>query len=160
MAGHRVEASRLIPVEPADAFDRLIVAPLPDLFRHRYGAFPPVRAVADEPPDWGSVGQARTVVLADGGRLRETLTSVDRPSGFRYRLDDVHGRLRPFVRSVDGRWSVDPEDAGSRVTWEWTFYPTASLARLTPLVIARMWQGYAARALAELEAMIVGAERS
>jgi len=158
MTGHHVEASRLVQVEPAEAFDRLIGAPLPQLFSRRYAAFPPVREVVDQPSDWGAtVGQVRTILLSDGGRLRETLTSVDRPWSYAYRLDEVQGPLRPFVRSIDGLWTVGAEDTGARVTWAWTIFPTASTARLTPLVIGRMWQGYAARALAELETLLAGA---
>jgi hypothetical protein len=158
MTGHHVQASRLVPVEPAEAFDRLIGAPLPELFSRRFAAFPPVREVVDQPLDWGgTTGQERTIVMTDGGRLHETITALDRPHGYTYRLDDIHGPLRPFVHTVEGSWSVAPEDGGSRVTWAWTIFPSASLARLTPLVIGRMWQGYAARALAELESLLVGA---
>ena len=70
VSGHRVEASRVIAVEPESAFDRLLTAPLPQVFSRRYAAFPPVREVTDEPADWGTAGQSRTIVLADsGGRV-------------------------------------------------------------------------------------------
>ncbi|MBA2952911.1 SRPBCC family protein [Nocardioides sp. MAH-18] len=154
MSGYRVEASRLLPVEQTVAFDRLMGAPLPDLFSRRYAAFPPVQEVVDEPADWGSVGQDRVIRLADGGSLRETLTSVDRPRGFAYRLDDLHGRLRPFLRTIDGAWSVAAEGTSSRVTWTWTMYPTGSPARLTLTVIGRMWSGYAERSLEQLETIL------
>ena len=48
MSGHRVDASRLVAVEPARAFDRLIVARLPEIFARRYAAFPAVREVIDQ----------------------------------------------------------------------------------------------------------------
>lgn len=150
MSGYRVEASRLFPVEQVEAFDGLMGARLPDLFSRRYAAFPPVQEVVDEPPGWGSVGQNRVIMLADGGSLRETLTSIDRPRGFAYQLDDLHGRLRPFLRKVEGAWSVAAEGTSSRVTWAWTMYPTGSPARLTLNVIGRMWSGYAERALERL----------
>jgi Polyketide cyclase / dehydrase and lipid transport len=155
MSGHRVEASRLFAVEPTEAFDRLMGARLPEVFSRRYAAIPAVREVTDEPGDWGSVGQTRTIVLADGGRLRETLTSVDRPHGYAYTLDEIHGPLRPFVSTVDGVWSVTPEGTGARVGWAWTLYPKASPARLTLSVIGKMWTGYAERALKELETILM-----
>ena len=63
MSGHRVETSRIIAVEPVDAFDRLMGARLQDVFARRYAAFPPIAEVIDEPDDWGAVGQTRTIVL-------------------------------------------------------------------------------------------------
>jgi hypothetical protein len=155
MSGHRVDASRLVPVEPTVAFDRLMAARLPEVFSRRYAAFPAVRQVTDEPDEWGTVGQTRTILLTDGGRLRETLTSVDRPRSYAYVLDDIHGLLRPFVSTVAGVWSVTPEGTGARVGWVWTLHPNTSPARLTMNVIGRMWNGYADRALIELETILM-----
>ena len=155
MSGHRVEASRTVPVEPAVAFDRLIGAPLTDVFSRRYAAFPAVVEVLDQDGAWGNVGQTRTIVLADGARMRETLTSIDPAHSFGYRLDGIEGPLRHFVDTVDGLWTVTPDDGGSRVAWAWTFYPKTSPARLTSNVIGRMWTGYAERALAELEPILL-----
>ena len=155
MTGHRVEASRLLAVEPTEAFDRLLAARLPELFRRKYAAFPAVQEVKDEPEDWGTVGQTRTILLADGGSVRETLTSVDRPRSYTYVLDDIHGRLRPFVSTIEGAWSVTAEGTGARVGWAWTVHPQAPPARLTVSVIGRMWKGYAERALAALETILM-----
>lgn len=155
MTGHRVEASRLLAVEPTKAFEGLMAARLPELFSRRYAAFPAVQEVRDEPEDWGTVGQTRTILLADGGSVRETLTSVDRPRSYTYVLDEIHGKLRPFVSTVEGAWSVTPEGTGARVGWSWTVHPQASPARLTVTVIGRMWKGYAERALAELETILM-----
>ena len=99
-----------------------------------------------------------TIVLADSGRLHQTITAIDPPHGYTYRLDDIQGTLRPFVRSVDGAWTVTPEGDGSRIGWSWTLHPkahsVASPARLTMTVLGRMWKGYADRALAELELIL------
>jgi hypothetical protein len=155
MSGHLVEASRLVAVEPTQAFDRLLAARLPEVFARGYAGFPSIQEVADEPSPWGSVGQTRTIVLADGGRVRETLTSVDRPRGYTYVLDDLHGVLGRFMRTVDGAWSITPEGTGARIGWAWTLHPKAPPARLTVSVIGRMWNGYADRALAEVETILM-----
>ena len=155
MSGHRVDASRVFPVEPGAAFDRLMGARLTEVFCRRYAAFPAVTDVVDQPDGWGAVGQARTIVLADGGgRMRETLTDVERPRGFAYRLDDIEGPLRHFVDRVDGAWTLTPHEAGVRVGWAWTFHPRTSPARLTTSVLGRMWKGYADRALTELDPIL------
>ena len=155
MPGHRVEASRLVAVEPTVAFDRLMAARSPEVFSRGYAAFPAIREVTESPEGWGAVGNTRTIALADGGSLRQTLTSVDRPHGYTYVLDDIQGRLRPFVRSVEGEWSVTPKGTGAVVAWAWTMHPKAPPARLTMTVIGRMWKGYADRALVELETILM-----
>jgi hypothetical protein len=158
MSGHRVEATRLVAVAPEVAFAGLLAAPQEQVFVHRFAAFPAIRQVVDAPEEWGTVGQSRTIVLADSGRLHQTITSIDPPRAYTYRLDQIQGTLRPFVRSVDGAWTVTPEGDGSRVGWSWTMHPkahsVASPARLTMTVLGRMWKGYADRALAELELIL------
>jgi hypothetical protein len=158
MSGHRVEASRVVAVPPALAFERLMAAPQQEVFARRYAAFPAVREVVDAPDAWDTPGQSRTIVLADGGSLHLTITAVDPPHGFTYLLDDIRGTLRPFARSIDGAWTVAPEVDGSRIGWSWTLHPKshskASPARLTMTGLGRMWKGYAERALAELEKIL------
>jgi hypothetical protein len=153
-SGHRVEASRIVAVEPELAFDRLISAPLTEIFSRRFAAFPAIREVRDQPESWGVVGQTRTIVLTDGGRLRETLTEVDRPRSYSYVLDEINGPLRPFVTTVDGTWAVTAEGEGSMVGWSWTLHPKRAPGRLTMNVLGRMWKGYAERGLAELETIL------
>ena len=150
-----MQASRYVPVDPEHAFDVLLVAPLPAIFDRRYAAMPPVREVRGQEGEWGTVGQTRTVATTDGGTLLETLTVVDRPHRFGYVLTDVHGPMRPLVRRVDGVWSVAREGAGSRIGWAWTLHPTAAPARLLMPLLARMWRGYAHRALERVEQILV-----
>jgi hypothetical protein len=151
-----LSASRSFPVEVPRAFDVLLPAPLPRIFAHRSGPIPPVRSVAQEGL-WGEVGQQRTVVLADGTTMRETLTEVTRPDVFAYRLDDISGRMRHLVDHVDGRWTFDPVGTGVRITWTWQVTPASVYARAGVPAFARFWRGYARDALEAIEDLLLDA---
>jgi hypothetical protein len=148
--------SRTYPVAVERAYDVVLSTPLPALFSRRYAAMPPIREVRDQQGPWATVGQSRTIRLADGGTIRETLTEVDRPRAFGYRLADVTGPMKPLVAEVEGRWSFEPAGTGTQVTWAWTVHPRATVGRLAMPVFARMWRGYARQALEELEPILVG----
>jgi len=150
-----LESSRTYPVDVEVAFDRVLPTPLPDLFTRRYAAIPPIKAIRDQHGEWGTVGQTRTIQLADGGTLRETLTAVDRPRSFDYRLSDVTGPMKPLVSGIAGTWRFDPAGTGTRITWAWTLDPRGSLGRAAMPAFTRMWQGYARQVLEEIERLLV-----
>ncbi|HEY0950485.1 SRPBCC family protein [Nocardioides sp.] len=150
-----LEHSRTFPVDVERAFDVLLPTPLPELFTRRYAAIPAIREVRDQQGPWGTVGQTRTIVLADGGTLRETLTSVDRPRAFGYRITDPTGPMKPLVTEVEGAWRFDPAGTGVRISWAWTVHPRGVPGRLVMPVFARMWQGYARRAMQQIEWLLV-----
>lgn len=151
-----LESSRAVPVETVDAFDRLLTHPITDLMSRRYGLLPPIREVRDQSGPWERPGQTRTIVLADGGTMRERLTEVERPERFDYVLTDFTGALRPLVSHVDGSWAFAPEGTGVRITWSWTLHPTSTYAaRVLPLV-GRMWRGYARQALEQTSGVLLG----
>ena len=116
--------SRTYPVSVERAFDVVLPTPLPELFSRRYAALPPIREVRDQDGEWGTLGQTRTIVLADRGTMRETLTSVDRPHSFGYRISDITGPMKPLAASVDGLLDASSEaGTGVRITWAWTVRP-------------------------------------
>ena len=147
--------SRTYPVGVARAFDALLPLPLPQLFSRRYAAIPPIREVREQDGVWGTIGQGRTIVLADRSSMRETLTALDRPAAFGYRIDQLHGSLRPLAESIDGRWRFEKAGTGVRITWEWTVRPASAPASLLMPTFRRMWQGYARQALEGLEDILV-----
>ena len=151
----QLSQSRLVPVEPVEAFDRLIVLPLPAIFSRRHGPFPPVRETREAPPVWGSVGQTRRIVLADGGTALETLTSVDRPRSFGYTLTEPTGALALLVERVEGRWEVEGSGTGSRITWSWTLHPRGRPGSAALPLVGRFWHGYARKGLEQLERSLV-----
>lgn len=153
---HVMTQSRAIPVDPASAFQRTLVTPLPGLFRRWYGPIAPVKAVLGQAGEWGTVGQTRTVTQVGGGSLREELTLVDAPRSFGYTLSGITGPLSPLVDHINGTWSFTPVGTGTEVTWRWEVYPKSSSAALAMPVFARLWRGYARQALEVLSDELLG----
>jgi hypothetical protein len=150
-----LESSRTYPVSVEHAYDVLLPTPPPELFSRRYAAIPPIREIRDQEGEWGILGQTRTIKLSDGGTMRETLTSIDRPASFGYRISDVTGPMKPLVTEISGEWRFDPVGTGVRITWAWTVHPRGRLGGLAMPVFARMWRGYARQAMDEIEGLLV-----
>lgn len=148
--------SRSYPVEMERAFDVLLTAPLPRVFAHRSGPIPRVGSV-EQAGLWGERGQERVIRLADGSTMRETLTAVDRPYAFEYRLDTFTGRMRHVAKAVHGRWAFDAVGTGVRVTWTWRLEAAHLAARGAIPAFGRFWQGYARNALDEIESLLLDA---
>jgi hypothetical protein len=151
MTSHDLSASAVVPVTPEQAYDAVVSAPLERLLGTRSGPIPPVVRTEGDGVPWGtSIGQARTIVLGDGGRLLETLEQADRPGTYRYRLSEVRGPMRPLVRTVDGRFTFVAEGSGTRVTWSWRLHLTAPPVRLLMPVFGMFWQRSARHAFAQV----------
>ncbi len=136
---------REFPVAPDAAFDTVLPTPLPDLFHRRYGPIPPITSVEGQDGVWGTVGQTRTIRLADGGSMHEELTLVDRPRAFGYTITRLTGPLKPLVAQVHGLWSFAPAGSGTTITWEWTIFPKSALVAPIMPVFAMIWRRYADR---------------
>jgi hypothetical protein len=149
-----LSASRTYPAGVARSFDTVLPLPLPYVFAHRYAAIPPVTQVRDQGA-WTTVGETRTIVLGDGGTILETLTEVDRPHAFGYRLTDITGPLKPLATSIDGRFTFEPAGTGVRITWTWTVHPRGRLGAAAMPLFGRMWRPYARTALDRLEAVLL-----
>jgi hypothetical protein len=150
-----LEESRDFPVSVEDAFDVVLPAPLPGIFNRRYAALPAVKEVRDQAGEWGTVGQTRTIVLGDGGTMRETLTSLERPHSFGYTISEVTGPMKLLAHSLDGRWSFEPVGTGVRITWAWELRPANVVGRLAMPLFTRSWHGYARRAMEEIGRILV-----
>lgn len=145
-----VEQSRAIPVAPAEAFARTLPMSLPTLFPRWYGPIPPIKQVRDQTGDWAAAGQSRTIVLAGGGTMRETLTTVQAPTGFGYTINAITGPMSPLIDHVEGEWIFAPHGTGTNVTWRWTLHRKSALTAPALPVFAWIWKGYARRALESL----------
>jgi hypothetical protein len=150
--------SRIVALSVEETFDAVLPLPLEEIFVRRYGPIPAIRGTRQQGA-WGTPGQTRTIELADPGTMQETLTVVERPQRFGYRIGEVTGPMKLLVSRVEGMWSFDPEGAGTRITWAWEVHPT-SVGRLAMPLFGRLWRGYARRSLAHLETLLTSPRRS
>ncbi len=146
--------SRTFPVAVEDAFTGTLALPLDELFPRRHLALPAIERVEQDGP-WSTVGQVRTIHTADGGEMREELTSVAPPRQFTYVLVPQGGPMKPLIASVEGAWRFSPVGTGCRIEWVWTVHPASAAAGLGLPVFATMWRGYARRALDHLEDLLL-----
>ncbi len=130
-------------------------APLPVVFARWYGPIPSVRDVTDQVGDWGTVGQARTIHTADGGSMREELTTVEEPHRFGYTISEVTGPMKLLVSTLEGVWTFEPAGTGVRITWAWTVHPASQLAELAMPLFGWLWKGYARQSLEEIEKQLL-----
>ncbi|WP_440713690.1 SRPBCC family protein [Gordonia sp. FQ] len=151
----QLQASRAVPVPVEEAFAKVLPVPLERIFGRRYAAIAGISAVEGQQGDWATAGQTRTVVLSDGGRLRETLTEVAEPRSFAYTLTVARGVNRFLIGGVVGRWTFTPAGTGTRITWSWEVTPANRAAVALMPLFARMWRGYARQAMEEIETVLL-----
>jgi hypothetical protein len=145
-----VEVEGSVGADVAATFAVFAPIDLPSILRG-YGPLPAVEAVVDQTGGWDAAGQTREVLLADGSRMRETLTLVEAPHHFAYVVDGFTSPLRHLVREMRGAWYFEPEDDPSRTRarWRYEFHCTGRAARPPSLaIIALFWKPTMRRALA------------
>ncbi|MGN6161068.1 MAG: hypothetical protein ACTHOG_05120 [Marmoricola sp.] len=138
---YRVSSSHTFTTTPERGYDVIVEAPLEELFDHRAGPIPPVKA---SPGAWGFRGAARTVELADGTSNLETLVGATRPDDYRYELTDFTGPMKALVRKVEGRFAFEAKGEQTTVTWTWVIHPTNPITGLTLPVLGFFWKRWAA----------------
>lgn len=148
-----LSASRTVHGDVDRTFRSVLPMPLEQLFVSWYGPLPPIRGT-EGPLPWQTPGQQRRVDLVGPGRMHETLTAVEPPHQFSYRLDRIHGPMTGLIASVDGRWAFAPNGAGTTITWSWSVTPRSATRWLLP-VFGRFWRGYADRALRRIDELLV-----
>lgn len=79
--------------------------------------------------EWRTAGLSRIVTFSDGSTARETLTSVNEPSGFSYTIDSFTSILRLLAREIHGTWVfTTTTDGQTAITWTYEITPTNRLA--------------------------------
>jgi hypothetical protein len=155
-APYAVSSSRAVPVPIDEAYLHTLRLPLTEMFARRYLAIPRIVRVDQlDPGAWGTVGQRRTIHLADGGSMLETLTRCDEPDAFGYEITGLRGALSLLVDRIEGTYAFVKAGTGTRVTWSWLLHPKGGLGATVMPVFGRMWAGYARQALEELERSLV-----
>ncbi len=130
--------------------------PLTSIFDRWYGPIPAVREVTDQEGDWGTVGQSRTIRTADGGSMREELTSVEPPQLLGYTISEVTGPMKLLVsrRSRAGGRSSRPAP-GSGSPGRGRVHPASQLAEVAMPLFGWLWKGYARQALERIEQVLL-----
>ncbi len=92
-----------------------------------YGPIPAMVRLDNPSGQPFDVGLVRTIVNADGSRIREEMTRVERPRRQSYELSDFSGPFGLLVRAAGGDWIFSEERDGTRITWRFRFdaYPLA-----------------------------------
>jgi hypothetical protein len=147
-----VEQSRVISVGQKEAFLGVLQMNVPTIFWRWYGPFPPINRVIG---DFQVVGDARTLKFAGGGSAREELVRLDSPNSFGYELSDIKGPLALLASGVQGEWTFEPVDSGTKATWRWTVHPRSALSTPMLPLFGRLWRGYADQSLKELSDQLV-----
>lgn len=158
-----VEIAATVAAPLATTFDVFAPIDVPSIFPG-YRGLPAVVAVEGQVGGWDAPGQTRTILLADGSRLREELTVVRRPHHFAYRVSDLTGPFRHLVSGFRGAFWF--EDAAllngqrTHVRWRYEFAPRTPARRLVAVPIVRwLWKGALRQALALAGAQAEAAAR-
>ena len=148
--------SARVAIAPATAFARIAAIDLPSAFIG-YGPLPAVTGIDRGALAWHSVGQSRTLKLADGSTATETLTAITEAEGFAYRVDQYSSILRYLVDHAEASWRFVPktDQGGCEIRWQYRYYPRNWLAAPLVWVITHtLWRGYMRRSIARCAANI------
>jgi hypothetical protein len=130
-----------------DTFDVIVPIDLSTIFK-RWLFIPGVEGVRDQSGPWDTAGQTRTVLLSDGTSAAESLTSVNRPEGFSYRVGPFPRPLGLLANSANGSWTFTSKAKGvTAIRWTYSFQPAPGRAWLVRFIIAPAWRRYAQRGL-------------
>ena len=115
------------PIEKA--FDYIVPIDLTRIFK-RYKNYPAVTHTSVR-EDWKTAGMNRTVYFEDGTTSRETLTLVERPTSFAYRIYDFTSpNLKRGAKRIEGSWLfTDLGNGQTRIEWTYQVVPKHFVAR-------------------------------
>lgn len=126
----------------------------PSRFYPRFGVIPATTAVRDQTGDWDAEGQTRQLLLSDGGSVVETLTSVQPPFRFVYRLTDFRRIFGALVDHARADWTFQEEEQRTRVSWTYTFFAKPGRGLVVAAIVKAVWGPYMRRVLPGLVAEV------
>ena len=118
-----VKASRTIACPAAKAFAYIVPVDLTHIFP-AMGDMPGIAATT-VPIGWGHAGQTRHNTATDGSTHKETLTAVESPVSFAYRIEDFSApELNQLIDHVEGGWLfTDNGNGTTSIDWIYSFVP-------------------------------------
>lgn len=124
-----VKVSRTIACPAAKAFAYIVPVDLTHIFP-AMGDMPGIAATT-VPTGWGHAGQTRHNTATDGSTHQETLTSVEPPVSFAYRIENFSApELNTLIDHVEGGWLfTDNGNDTTSIDWIYSFVPRNSDAK-------------------------------
>jgi len=120
-------------------------------FYPSWGFLPGVVGVRDATGAWDAAGQTRTLLLSDGGSVRETLREVTAPL-FAYDLSRFTGVFGALVASARAEWRVLGAGPGSTIAWTYSFTAKPGRGALVAAIVSLAWGPYMRRVLPAIAA--------
>ncbi len=148
MASHGFSSTTqgIAPADPARTFDILTPSD-PTRFYPKFRIIPATVRVENQTGAWDAVGQTRTLHLSDGSSVRETTKDVERPGFFAYELTHFTKAFGPLVDHARAEWHFDAVDAGTRITWTYTFFARPGRGWIVALIVNLAWAAYMRRVM-------------
>jgi len=154
-----IEVQRELPFSAPVIFDVFMPLDLTHIMTG-YGPLPAVSGIENQSGAWDSVGEERTIRTADGHRMLEVLTKVERPSGFAYTLSNMTSVLRFLVSQFHGSWSFEPKSSGQAhpitlATWRYEFQVRSRISwPISWIILNVFWRPYMGQAIERAAEMI------
>ncbi|MFT4049427.1 MAG: SRPBCC family protein [Solirubrobacterales bacterium] len=147
--GTVVVSKEWVKLSPDQAWEAIVPCDLPTFFTGMKPAIPAISEVTDQAGDWDGAGQTRTIHLADGSSVSETIDEVDRPGVFRYTVGPFNGALDKLVEHAKGEFIFEDLGGGTSVRWTYDWKPRPGM-RPVVIVLAKFWSAYSRRVLTDL----------
>lgn len=154
MSTHAASASAVVAAAPEPVFERLLEHD-PTRFYPRSGLLPAVIDVRDATGPWDARGRSRTLVLSDGGTVRETITSADPPL-FAYDLTRFTGLFGAIVARGRSEWRVHGVGSGSTIAWTYSFTARPGRGLVVAAIVRLAWAPYMRAVLPAIAASTAG----